>query len=246
VFRFNLLKHLLKPRWRVLEVGSGGGEFLYLLNKLGYDAFGIEPNEGYAEYARSEYQLNIKTGFLQNTQFEENSFEMVTLWHVFEHMDNPVDILKKIHSFLINDGLLVIEVPNVEATCQSPNNTFHTAHLYNFNQSTLSRMAERAGFAVVEKAMFPDGGNIFQIFRKTGAAPREVQGEIDGNCERIKNIVTRRTTLKHYFSRSPYSRTLNKLRQWFSEKWTSNRFSSGREILDHLMEKIDRNSLSQD
>jgi len=246
VGRFNLLKHLLKPRWRVLEVGSGGGEFLYLLNKLGYDAFGIEPNEGYAEYARSEYQLDIQTGFLQNTQFEENSFEMVTLWHVFEHMDNPTEILKKIHSFLVTGGLLVIEVPNVESICQSPNNIFHTAHLYNFNQSTLSRMAERAGFSVVEKEIPGDGGNIRQVFKKNGAAPREVQGEIDGNFERIKNIVTRRTTLKHYFSRYPYSRVLNKIRQWFGEKEASNQFAGGKEILDHLMEKIDRNSLGLD
>ncbi len=244
VGRFNLLKHLLKPRWRVLEVGSGGGEFLYLLNKLGYDAFGIEPNEGYAEYARSEYQLNIKTGFLQNTQFEENSFEMVTLWHVFEHMDNPADILKKIHSFLATDGLLVIEVPNVEAICSLPRNTFHTAHLYNFNQSTLSRMAERAGFTVVEKSMATDGGIIWQTFKKNGAAPREVQGEIEGNFERIINIVVRRTILKYYFSRYPYSRILSKICQWFREKGASNRFASGKGILDHLMEKIDQNSLS--
>lgn len=225
-------------------MGSGGGEFLYLLKKLGYDAFGIEPNEGYAEYAKREYQLNIKTGFLQNTQFEENSFDMVTLWHVLEHMDNPADILKKIHSFLATDGLLVIEVPNVESSCQSPKNTFHTAHLYNFNQSTLSRMAERAGFTVVEKSEARDGGNIFQIFKKNGAASREVQGEISGNFERIKNIVARRTILKHYFSRHPYSQILGKLRRWFSEKKASNQFASGREILDHLMEKIDRNSLS--
>jgi 2-polyprenyl-3-methyl-5-hydroxy-6-metoxy-1,4-benzoquinol methylase len=242
--RLDILKHLLKPRWRVLEVGSGGGEFLYLLKKLGCDAFGIEPNEGYAGYAKSEYQLNIKTGFLQNTQFEENSFEMVTLWHVFEHMDNPAEALKKIHSFLVTDGLLVIEVPNVEATCQSPNNTFHTAHLYNFNQSTLSRIAERAGFTVVEKSIATDGGNICQIFKKDGAAPQEVKGEIDGNFERIKNIVTRRTTLKHYLSRHPYSRVVNKIRQRLSEKEASNRFASGKEMLDHLMEKIDRNSLS--
>jgi 2-polyprenyl-3-methyl-5-hydroxy-6-metoxy-1,4-benzoquinol methylase len=245
VGRFNLLKHLLKPGWRVLEVGSGGGEFLYLLKKLGYDAYGIEPNEGYAEYAKREYQLNIKTGFLQNTQFEENSFEMITLWHVFEHMDNPADILKKIHSYLVTDGLLVIEVPNVEAVCSSPKNVFHAAHLYNFNQSTLRRMAERAGFAVVEKTMGGDGGNIFQFFKKNGAAPRDIQGEIDGNYERIKNIVARRTTLKYYFSCYPYSRVLSKIRQYFSEKGASHQFASGREILDHLMEKIDRDSLSK-
>jgi 2-polyprenyl-3-methyl-5-hydroxy-6-metoxy-1,4-benzoquinol methylase len=242
--RFNILKHLLKPRCRVLEVGSGGGEFLYLLEKLGCDAFGIEPNEGYAEYAKREYQLNIKTGFLQNTEFEENLFDIVTLWHVFEHMDNPTDILKKIHSFLAADGVLVIEVPNVESTCQWPGNTFHTAHLYNFNQFTLSRMAERAGFVVVDKLTAPDGGIIRQVFKKNSAAPQNIRGEIDGNFERIKNIVAQRTTLKHYFSLYPYSRVLSKVRQWVREKGVS-KFSSGKEILDHLMKNIDRNSLSK-
>jgi hypothetical protein len=107
-------------------------------------------------------------------------------------------------------------------------------------------MAERAGFSVVEKAISGDGGNIRQVFKKSGAAPREVQGEIDGNFERIKNIVARRTTLKHYFSHYPYSRVLSKIRQWFTEKGASNRFTGGKEILDHLMEKIDQSSLSQD
>ncbi|MEE8259486.1 MAG: hypothetical protein V3R14_00660, partial [Nitrospinaceae bacterium] len=81
-------------------------------------------------------------------------------------------------------------------------------------------------------------------FKKNGAAPREVQGEIEGNFERIINIVVRRTILKYYFSRYPYSRILSKIRQWFREKGASNRFASGKEILDHLMEKIDQNSLS--
>jgi SAM-dependent methyltransferase len=224
-------------------VGSGGGEFLYLLEKLGCDASGIEPNEGYAGYAKSEYQLNIKNGFLQNTQFEENSFDMVTLWHVFEHMDNPLDALKKIHSYLATNGVLVIEVPNVESACQWPGNTFHTAHLYSFNQLTLSRMAESAGFEMIEKLTAPDGGVIRQIFRKNDVVPEDIQGEIEGNFERIKNIVARRTTLKHYFTHYPYSRVLNKVRQWFSEIGASNRFATGKEILDHLMENIDQNSL---
>lgn len=245
MIRFDRLKHLLQPRWRVLEVGSGGGEFLYLLKKLGLDAFGIEPNEGYAEYAKNEYQLNIKNGFLQNTEFEENSFDMVTLWHVLEHMDNPTDCLKKIHSFMATGGLLVIEVPNVESVCSTPNNTFHAAHLYNFNRSTLRRMVERVGFVLVEESMEEDGGNFFQFFKKNGAAPREIHSEIDGNYEQVKNIVTRRTTLKYYFSRYPYVRVVRKIRQWFRERGATNRYAGGKEILSHLMDKIDQNSLSR-
>ena len=104
-------------------------------------------------------------------------------------------------------------------------------------------MAERAGFVVVDKLTAEDGGVIRQVFKKNDAVSRNIRGEIDGNFERIKNIVAQRTTLKHYFSRYPYSRVLNKVRQWFSEKGAL-KFSSGKEILDHLMKQIDRNSLS--
>ncbi|NIQ00509.1 MAG: methyltransferase domain-containing protein [Nitrospinaceae bacterium] len=243
--RFKLLRHLLKPGWRTLEVGSGGGEFLYLLKKLGCDARGIEPNEGYAEYARKEYDLNITTGFLQNTEFEKNSFNLVTMWHVFEHMDNPSYILRKVHGFLAPEGLLIIEVPNIEATCASPQNTFHIAHLYNFNRFTLRKMAERAGFSMIEETMGRDGGNIFQYFKKDGPASREIQCEIEGNYQRIKNVIDRWTPLKYYFSSYPYSRVLSKVRQFFREKDASDEYTGGREILDHLMEDINENSLSQ-
>jgi len=242
--RFNILKKLLKPKLRVLEIGSGGGEFLYLLKKSGCDAFGIEPNEGYAEYARGEYQLDIKTGFLQNTEFQENSFDMVTLWHVFEHMDNPLETLKKISGFLAPEGILVIEVPNVEATCQAPVNTFHTAHLFNFNETTLSRMAELAGFSVIQKIQSGDGGNICQVFRKKGTDTRSPVSGLEGNFEKISRIVGGRTAWGHFLTAHPYSRVIQKVRQWFIEREASKRFSTGREILDKLMEKVDGNSLS--
>jgi len=53
----------------LLDIGSGGGEFVYLANKLGYNAEGIEPNIGYAEYAKNEYEITIKIGTLED--FEE-------------------------------------------------------------------------------------------------------------------------------------------------------------------------------
>jgi hypothetical protein len=97
---------------------------------------------------------------------------------------------------------------------------------------------------VIDKLTAEDGGVIRQVFKKNGAVPNDIQGEIDGNFKRIKDIVSQRTTLKHYFTLYPYSRVLNKVRQWFSEKRAS-KYSSGKEILDHLMENIDRNSLSE-
>jgi ubiquinone/menaquinone biosynthesis C-methylase UbiE len=243
--RFAAIRHLLAPKLKVLDVGSGGGEFLYLLKKLGCDAQGIEPNEGYANYARDQYQLNITVGFMQNTPLEDDTFDRVTLWHVLEHMDNPAWVLKRIHSCLKPGGLLVVEVPNVEATCQAPVNTFHMAHLYNFNESTLKRMAGRAGFSMIEKSESEDGGNICQVFKKNGEDSEDFTAEIDGNFASIFNTVTRRTMLRHYLTHYPYTRFLKKIRNGFIENQAARRFTHGRDILDHLMESINRKSLPE-
>ena len=56
--RHGKIKHLLSERKSVLDVGTGGGEFAYLIKSLGHDRHGIEPHKGYAEYSISEYALN--------------------------------------------------------------------------------------------------------------------------------------------------------------------------------------------
>jgi len=58
-------RFLSEPRV-ILDVGTGGGEFAYLLQSLGHDVRGIDPNKGYAEYSIREYGLNVLSGFVQD------------------------------------------------------------------------------------------------------------------------------------------------------------------------------------
>ena len=233
--RHSKIKHLLTDRKTILDVGTGGGEFAYLLKLSGHDQYGIEPNKGYAEYSIAEYNLNVQIGFIQDSQFENNFFDIITIWHVLEHTENPYFVLLKLHSLLKPEGVLVVEVPNIEATCQSPKSTFHEAHLFNFNLNTLSRMAEKAGFVTTSHLFSPDAGNITLFFQKnpSNSTPTDTW-TINDNAERITSIVQGHTNLKHYLTITPYKRFLNRMIRRVSEKQGVKNFENNKDLLNKL------------
>ncbi|MCY3773122.1 MAG: methyltransferase domain-containing protein, partial [Gemmatimonadetes bacterium] len=118
--RFRHLKGLLKPGSVIVDVGSGGGEFVYLMRRLDFDARGVQPREGYAGYAQEELGIPVHLGFVREVRLPPASCHMVTLYHALEHMASPSEVLEHVWGWLEPQGWLVIEVPNVEATCQSP------------------------------------------------------------------------------------------------------------------------------
>lgn len=232
--RLNKIRPYLDGRTNMLDVGSGGGEFLYLMHTLGLSTQGIEPNEGYGEYSRQEYGLNVSIGFAQNHDFPPASFDLVTMWHVLEHTDDPVGVLQKLRVWLRENGMLVVEVPNVEATCQMPKSTFHAAHLFNFNHATLTGVASKAGFRTIVKLTSEDGGNITHFLQPaTSVDDSEVTNMPDAaNFERILSIRNAHTNLSHYLSAAPYQRLWHKLTRSQQEKNHANQFSRGKELLD--------------
>ena len=141
--RLRHLKKLLKPGSVVVDVGSGGGEFVYLMRRLDFDARGVQPHEGYARYAQEELGIPLHLGFAREVRLPPASCHLVTLYHALEHMASPSEVLEHVREWLEPRGWLVIEVPNVEATCQSPGHRFHRAHLYSFNPASLRRLGEK-------------------------------------------------------------------------------------------------------
>lgn len=233
--RHRKIEHLLHGRQTILDVGTGGGEFAYLLKSLGHDLHGIEPNKGYAEYSMAEYQLNLQIGFIQDSRFDNKSFDIITTWHVLEHTEDPYYVLSKLRHLLKPQGVLIVEVPNIEAKCQTPNSTFHEAHLFNFNRATLSKMGEKAGFIENGHSFSDDAGNLTMFFRK--AAPDTAKAEnwtIAGNAERITCFVKGHTHLKHYLTATPYLRFLRRMCKTVSEHNSVKGFDSSKSLLDQL------------
>jgi 2-polyprenyl-3-methyl-5-hydroxy-6-metoxy-1,4-benzoquinol methylase len=237
VDRYRQIRKLLDRHMTVLDVGSGAGEFVYVMRRLGFDARGVEPNRGYALFARDKLGLPIEIGVAQEVELPVASFDLVTMHHIVEHLTDPSSILSRARSWLRDSGWLVIEVPNVEATCQAPLSRFHAAHLYNFNPQTLEAMGEKAGFSVYQTSLSADGGVVMTIFRKTAITSQPAR-EIPGNYERIRGTLKRHTNFAHYLSGHPYARPLEKVRRHLEEKRAVKNFQTARDILDALASGI--------
>jgi hypothetical protein len=138
-----------------------------------------------------------------------------------------------LHALLKPQGILVVEVPNIEAICQSPKRTFHEAHIFNFNIATLTRLAEKADFTEISHVVSADGGNITLFLHKAIKGNNDV-GEltIEGNAKRISKIVSNHTSLKHYLTMNPYVRLFNRIRRYCYENNQNTHFTSGRQLLD--------------
>jgi 2-polyprenyl-3-methyl-5-hydroxy-6-metoxy-1,4-benzoquinol methylase len=236
--RFSFLEDLLGPGDAILDVGAGGGEFVYLLNALGYNAVGVEPNEGYAGHAREKLGVSVECGFIQQKELAPRSYDVITLHHVFEHLDDPRGILIKIRDAVKENGIIVIEVPNVEATCVAPLHRFHAAHLYNFNPATLTAMAEKTGFKVERSVVSEDGGVITAVLRKTEGIHEPLIGK--SNYERIRSIIDGHTWASHYLSMAPYVRPFRRLARRISENRAVAETTNGTEILDMIVASIAR------
>lgn len=136
------------PR-RTLDVGASGGEFVYLMQTLGADARGIEPHQGYSAYARGDLGLQVVSGTLQEhlPSLQPGACDLVSMFHVLEHLLDPVQALRDLSGLLAPGGHLMIEVPDA-SRLSSPNNMFFRAHTLYFTPHALTAVAQAAGLRV--------------------------------------------------------------------------------------------------
>ncbi|NGM38822.1 class I SAM-dependent methyltransferase [Methylobacterium sp. DB0501] len=144
-FRADLLGPALRPGARVLDVGSGSGEFLAAARARGCDVTGIEPGRTYAAYARAEHGTPVLDRLDELPP--DAVFDVVTVHHVLEHLRDPVDTLVRLAGRLAPGGVLYAAVPNMAATGKPPHERFHFAHVHGFVRQTLDAAAGRAGLA---------------------------------------------------------------------------------------------------
>lgn len=138
--RIEFLKDAGISSGKLLDIGAGGGEFVYLAGRSGFQAVGVEPSIGYSEYAASEYGSLVKTGELEDI---EGTYDVITMFHVMEHLPAPIRAFEKLHGLLNEGGKLFVEVPWIETNDASPHNIFFKAHIFYFSAETLIACANR-------------------------------------------------------------------------------------------------------
>jgi len=148
--RWRLLSGVLPESGRCLEIGCGAGNFLRILSEADYDVVGIDPSTGYASYAR-ELGLDVLAGRFPEDLTAEGAFDLVFVFHVLEHVPDPLALLRRVRDRLAPGGLFVLEYPDVALAARRrflPHTYFERAHLFDFSESTLSVFLARVGFRV--------------------------------------------------------------------------------------------------
>jgi len=114
--RAKYVSKFLKEGATVLDIGCGNGRFLGFLLKYGnYNIFGIEPGENSAKRAIRVNKLILKKGYLEKNDFSPAFFDAITMFHVFEHLINPAEIIDIIANVIKPNGILVISFPNINS-----------------------------------------------------------------------------------------------------------------------------------
>ncbi len=178
--KVNLLKSLSKGK-NHLDIGAGTGHFINATTQAGFNALGLEPDEDARKLAIDLHKANIKP--LDHLfELENNSMDVITMWHVLEHVYNLKDDLKKITSVLKDDGVMVVAVPNMSSYDAKKYKQFWAAydlpiHLYHFQPNDIKNLFEQYNMTVdtilpmkydsFYVSMLSEkykGGNIFSAF----------------------------------------------------------------------------------
>jgi 2-polyprenyl-3-methyl-5-hydroxy-6-metoxy-1,4-benzoquinol methylase len=143
------------PKGRILDVGCGRGILPALMRERGWEAHGLEFSEMSARHARDELRLPIFVGDFLRSSYADSSFDAVVLWHVLEHVPDPVATIRRARQILKPGGLLVIAVPNFESlqARSAGRHWFHLdvpRHYHHFGLALLSRLLTSNGFSVLD------------------------------------------------------------------------------------------------
>jgi len=151
----------LNSSTKILDVGCGLGSFLALLReKKGCQIYGVEFDQLACQYLEEVEGLHMMHGELVDSQFEDNFFDVITLFAYLEHSFNPIQDLKEVHRILKPGGIISINVPNFDSWMQklfkeSWFNQGAPQHLYSFNGSSLQMVLDRAGFQPLSPPYYP-------------------------------------------------------------------------------------------
>ncbi len=144
---------------KVLDVGAGTGHFLHTMKKTGWMVTGVEPDLEAREQAKKNTGIELFPLEMLET-FEDKSFDVITLWHVLEHIHDLHGIMQQLKRLLTERGKLIAAVPNYLsydaqyygkkwAAWDAPR------HLYHFTPKTMSHLMADYGFRMYARHRMP-------------------------------------------------------------------------------------------
>ena len=155
----------------LLDVGSGTGAFVNEMTQQGWQATGLEPDDGARTVAKELYDLDL-TDITRFYQLAPGSYDAITLWHVLEHVHDLQVYVQQLKNLLKENGKIFIALPNYTAKDAAIYKNYWAAydtprHLYHFSPRSMQVLIERNGLKLLQhKPMWYDSFYISMLSSK--------------------------------------------------------------------------------
>lgn len=179
----------------ILDYGCGVGFFLEEMSRKGWTVQGVEP----AEQARDVAQQRIPGRIISPEEFEGDNttnLDVVTLWHVLEHLYNPAKVLTALRDRLTAGGWLIVAVPNAaswEATVYGPDWAAYDVprHVFHFSPDRLHDLVTSTGFNFRTIKTLPLDPFYISLLseRQMGDRGNLIRGGIRGSRSFLKGVL---------------------------------------------------------
>lgn len=147
------LERILGRKGKLLEIGCSTGLLLKQIQSTGWITAGVEP-DGWAYNLAREKGLDVVNAYFQDAGFEEESFDAIVMFHVIEHIPNPVKAITQLNTLIKPGGILVMETPRYDTiwfkVLKGRERSVIPGHLHYFTRKSLTELATMAGFELVE------------------------------------------------------------------------------------------------
>lgn len=152
--KWNSLRPMLIPGGRIMDVGCGRGTLLRHARDAGFEAIGIERP---SDVGHAVPGVIYKS--LPECNFPDDHFQLVVIWHVLEHLPDPLSMLQEIHRILKPGGRLSLAVPNYGGAQARASGAdwFHLdlpRHFWHFRRPSLQALLARSGFQITTCSTF--------------------------------------------------------------------------------------------
>jgi 2-polyprenyl-3-methyl-5-hydroxy-6-metoxy-1,4-benzoquinol methylase len=149
-----------RPLWlrnqeqgNILDLGCGNGQFLATIHKLGWNAYGVEPDPTAAKAAKAVPGIHVHIGELDTADFFDNMFDVIRIHHVLEHVIDPLRILNQCQRILRPNGHLLIQTPNFDSFVHKRFKQYWLSldpprHLHLLTKRSLSGLLVNTGYEI--------------------------------------------------------------------------------------------------
>jgi 2-polyprenyl-3-methyl-5-hydroxy-6-metoxy-1,4-benzoquinol methylase len=162
---YNKLSHYLSPGAKVLDIGCGDGTFLKLAKKQ-FTCAGIEISEYLATLAKKQGDIEVMIGNFLTTDFTNERYDGITLISLLEHLDNPIQAIKKCFDLLSNGGVLLMKTVNYGCLNRRIKKESWTGfrppdHIIYFTPSNLKHFLKKIGFTKIRISAWTFSDNMY-------------------------------------------------------------------------------------